>query len=137
MKFLTDKIFYDGIEVTDIFKRFKFLDKFKGDIRFYHDFYIPDNMSPEHIAFLAYESTDWWWLVLLFNEILDPFFDWPLSYMETETWAKKLIPDWETNPSEYFAKIEEIETANNTKRKIKLLRATYLNVVVKNIRESK
>lgn len=137
MKLLTDKITYDGIIVTDIFKRFKFLETFKDDIRFYQNYYVQDNETPEDLAERFYESTDWWWLILLFNEILDPFFDWPMSYMQLELWSKKLVPTWEIDYPTYYAKLEELVAANEEKRAIKILRATYLNIVMKNIKEMK
>jgi hypothetical protein len=137
MKLLTDKIFYDEIEVTDIFKRFKFLDTFKNDVRFYQNYYIQDNETPEDLADKFYESTAWWWLILLFNEIQDPFFDWPLSYLQLEAWAKKLVPTWETDYPTYYAKLQTLIASNETHRKIKILRATYLSVVIKNIKELK
>jgi hypothetical protein len=137
MKLLTEKIYYDGIEVTDIFKRFKFLNNFKEDVRFYQSYYVQDNETPEQLAFRFYESVDWWWLILLFNEILDPFYDWPMSQIQTEEWAKKLVPTWETNYSTYYAKLETIIAENETHRKIKILRSAYLNVVIKNIKEFK
>ena len=135
MKILPDKITYDGIEVTDIFKRFKFLDTFKDDVRFYQNYYVQDNEKPEDLAKRFYESVDWWWLILLFNEIQDPFYDWPMSYMQLETWAKKLVPTWETDYATYWTKLQALITANDAKRSIKILRATYLNVVMKNLKE--
>jgi hypothetical protein len=137
MNLLTDKITYEGVEVTDIFKRFKFLDRFKNSIRFYQDYYIRDNESPEHVALKFYGDVHWSWLVLLFNEILDPFFDWPISDEEIELWAQKLVPDYITNPSVYYAKIAELNTERETHRKIKILRSTYLSTVIKNLKELK
>jgi hypothetical protein len=137
MNLLTDKITYDDVEVTDIFKRFKFLEKFKNSIRFYQDYYVQDNESPEHVALKFYGDSHWSWLVLLFNEILDPYYDWPMSDEDIEKWAQKLVPTYLSTPSTYYAKIVELNTERETHRKIKILRATYLSVVIKNIKELK
>jgi hypothetical protein len=134
MKLLTSKITYDGIVVTDIFKRFKFLESFKDDLRFYQEYYIQDNETPEQVAWKFYQDTSWWWLILLFNNILDPFFDWPLSYLQLEAWAKKLVPTWEADYSTYWTKLEALQLANNEKMKIKILRSDYLTHVIKNLR---
>jgi len=132
--FLTQKISYNGTTVTDIFKRFRFIEQFKRSSKFYFDYYVKDGETPESIAHNQYGSTNWWWIVLIFNEIHHPFFDWVLTHEQIENYAKYQVPNWEEDGASYLAAISTITTENDNRRKIKLLRAEYLDTVIKNLK---
>lgn len=46
----------------------------------FYPYTVPDGTSPEMIAHKLYGSTDLFWVVLLPNMILDPYYEWPMSY---------------------------------------------------------
>lgn len=132
--YLTEKIEYDGKLVTDIFKKFIYIDNFKNDIKFYLEYYIKEGDTPEMVAYRFYGSTDWWWVICTYNEIMDPFYDWPLTYDEIESLTKKIVIDWLSNPSVYNEKLTSLLTENETKKKIKILKPEYLPQLVKEIK---
>lgn len=131
--FLNKKITYNGKEVTDIFQRIKVIDRMKEDSKFFFQYFILDGETPELVALKIYGSVEWWWLVLIYMDIVDPWHGWPLSNNELEEYVKKLVPDWETNLSGYSIRLNSEMYYNDQKKVINLLRPEYLDVVIKNM----
>jgi len=50
---------------------------------------IKDGESPDTVAHNYYDDTSYAWLVLLSNNIIDPYFEWPLSVYDFEAFLKK------------------------------------------------
>lgn len=69
-----------GIDtVTNIIARFGFENKLKQNSAAFYYYDIKDSDTPEIIAYKFYNNVERHWIVLLFNDIIDPQFDWPLS----------------------------------------------------------
>lgn len=68
--------------VTNIIARFAFEGSLKENSSAFYPYEIKDTDTPESIAFKIYGDSEKHWIVLLFNNIIDPQFDWPLSYRE-------------------------------------------------------
>jgi hypothetical protein len=66
--------------VTNIISRFGFEQKLKDNSAAFYKYSIQDSDTPEIIAHKFYENSERHWIVLMFNDILDPQFDWPLDY---------------------------------------------------------
>lgn len=64
--------------VTNIIARFAFEREFKENSSAFYEYNIQESDTPEIIASKYYNNPERHWLVLLFNEIIDPQFDWPL-----------------------------------------------------------
>lgn len=79
-KFPTIK--YDGQTIRDITKRTKFIDKNLSNPLLFLPYTVREGERPEDIAFNYYGSMDYTWLVLLANNMLDPYYDWPLDEQE-------------------------------------------------------
>lgn len=71
--------------VTDIFKRIALKQSLEEVGSVFGAYTIKDEDTPEIIADKLYGSAGLHWMVLLANEIINPFFDWPLS-------ERKLVP---------------------------------------------
>ena len=65
--------------VTNIIARFSFEQKLKENTSAFYKYDIQDSDTPEIIASKYYDSPERHWIVLLFNDIIDPQFDWPLD----------------------------------------------------------
>ena len=50
---------------------------------------VKDGESPDTVAYNYYDSPALSWLVLLSNNIIDPYFEWPLSVYDFEAFVKK------------------------------------------------
>lgn len=68
--------------VTNIFTRVRATLEAKTDRAIFYTYELLDGQSPEVVAWKYYGSTDYTWVVLLFNDILDPKFDWILQHHE-------------------------------------------------------
>lgn len=66
--------------VTNIIARFGFESKLKENSSAFYRYSIQETDTPEIIAGKYYDSPERHWIVLLFNDIVDPQYDWPLQY---------------------------------------------------------
>ena len=66
--------------VTNIIARFGFEQSLKNNSSAFYKYQIQESDTPEIIAYKYYGSAERHWIVLLFNDIIDPQFDWPLKY---------------------------------------------------------
>ena len=70
----------EGVEsVTNITARFSFEKKLKENENAFYKYTIKDSDTPEIIAHKYYGHSERHWIVLNFNDIIDPQFDWPLQ----------------------------------------------------------
>lgn len=131
--------------ITNIMSRFKMQEEFKENTSVYFKYDIKDGETPEIVAYNFYGSPERHWIVLLMNNMIDPQFDWPLSYtslveyvrtkysannyadtantgVDGLTWSK-------TNTHSYY--ITEITESFDQEfsQKIQLDSATYANTV--------
>lgn len=66
-------------KVTDITKRLRFLQNLQIETSLYYQYVIKDTDTPENIADRYYGNPHYFWVILLFNNIMDPQFDWPMT----------------------------------------------------------
>jgi hypothetical protein len=66
--------------VTNIISRFAFESNIKENSNIFYPYEIKDSDTPETIAYKIYGSSERHWIVLMFNDIVDPQYDWPLTY---------------------------------------------------------
>jgi len=66
--------------VNNITSRFNFEENFKENSAVAYEYDIKDGDTPEIIAKKYYDDSERHWIVLLFNGIIDPQFDWPMQY---------------------------------------------------------
>lgn len=70
-----------GIDsVTNIISRFSFEENLKENISAFYEYDIQEGDTPEIIAHKYYGDSEKHWVVLLFNNIMDSQYDWPLQY---------------------------------------------------------
>ena len=79
------KMYYDAVGngnpklVTNILKRVKVRDGTKNDVALFDKFQVTAGDSPEIVSHRLYGSVDYYWTILLMNNIRDRFYEWPLS----------------------------------------------------------
>jgi hypothetical protein len=69
-----------GDAVKNITARFSFEESFKNNTSVCYEYDIQDSDTPEIIAAKFYGDSERHWIVLMFNDITDPQFDWPMDY---------------------------------------------------------
>jgi len=131
--------------VTNIIARFAFEDKLKENSSSFYKYDIKDSDTPEIIASKYYDNPERHWIVLLFNNIIDPQWDWPLNdrtfnefvnnkysaseYADTAntsvsglSWAKNI-----NNIKSYFKIVTTTTSEKTTIEKFEVDSVTYAN----------
>ena len=96
------KIYYDAVQdgttspklVTDILRRVKVRDGIKNEVSTFDKYQVIAGETPEIISYKLYETVDYYWTILLMNNIRDRFYDWPLSEQQFEDYVAEKY----TNP---------------------------------------
>jgi hypothetical protein len=70
---------YNGYQVRDLTRRNRLLPVSISNPYLFLPYTIAEEDRPEDIAYYYYGSTDYTWLVLLANNIIDPYHQWPLK----------------------------------------------------------
>ena len=147
----------NGVEnlVINIVHRAKIRDIIINNVAVYYPYIVQDTDTPEIIAAKYYGSPQYHWLVLMANDIINPYFDWPLTYDDFNAAMNSLYGDlriakltlfqyldiygnvidqltYEALPSDERSTISAYDyyyNLNETKRNIKLVDKMYLNQI--------
>lgn len=89
--------------VTNIITRFNFESKLKENSVTFYSYQIQDGDTPDIVARKFYGSSERHWIVLLFNDIVDPLYDWPLNYTNFNEFVDKKYngPDYANSETRY------------------------------------
>jgi Base plate wedge protein 53 len=74
--------------IRDFFRRSVFLTEYKPLSDLYQSYTISEGETPHYVAGKFYGSQYYHWVVLIFNEIYDQQFDWPLDQVSLENLCK-------------------------------------------------
>lgn len=75
--------------VTNIFFRMAFVREILNNTAAYSEYSIRDGDTPEIIAEKIYGNAEAHWIILLANNIVDPYYDWPLTSMKFNKYMQK------------------------------------------------
>lgn len=150
-KFPFDLYSLDNIKslqlITDITRRITLSEEIKNLTGIYDQYDIREGDTPEKLADRLYGDSNYHWIILHVNEIIDPRFDWPLTQYDLEQYViSKYAPNniyathhWEdvngnwvnntypfATPISYFQHEDKL---NEEKRRIKVLKPKYLDII--------
>ena len=91
------QMLYDAVQdgttspvlVTNILRRVKVKDSIKDDVALFDKYRVKAGESPEMVSMRFYGTVDYYWVVLLMNDIKDRFYEWPLSEQDFESFVKE------------------------------------------------
>ena len=91
------QMYYDAVQdgttspvlVTNILRRVKVKDSIKNDVALFDKYRVKAGESPEMVSMRFYGTVDYYWVVLLINDIKDRFYEWPLSEQDFESFVKE------------------------------------------------
>jgi Base plate wedge protein 53. len=83
---------YEGKKVRDITRRNNFVRSITTNPMLFLPYTVKQNERAEDVANFYYGSVDYVWLVYMANQIIDPYYEWP---MDEETFNKYLIAKYE------------------------------------------
>ena len=136
--------------IVDITVRIDIINKIKDNVSLFEFIQINDHATPEDVAYEKYNDPELYWIILLMNDIIDPFYDWILpetrlrEYVVRKYGASKVdsVHHYETTSENSLGEgiwVDRVElntkpvsnlsyerSLNEKKRKIKLLKVEYI-----------
>jgi hypothetical protein len=96
-----------SIPVTDITRRFAVSDFIRNAKVTFDEYHIQDGERPDIVANDYYDDPTLDWLILLTNEIQDPYYEWPLSYEQFNAYLKQKYGtiEYTLNTTHHYEKI--------------------------------
>ncbi len=126
---------------TNLISRFSFEKSFKDSASVSYEYDIKDSDTPEIIADKFYDDSERHWIVLMFNDITDPQFDWPMDYKTLISFIDEKYSananvgqsgsNWAKSNTHAYYKVETrttLSTNTITVNKIEVDANTYANV---------
>lgn len=92
--------------IPDIFRRVKIREKLRNNYALYDSYDVSNGEKPEDVAFKVYGSTDYFYVVLMMNKMINRFFEWPLSDLDFENYVKDKYGD-ELYNVHHYEKVQE------------------------------
>lgn len=80
---------YNGQKMRNIILKSRIIRDIINNVEVYHPLVILDGERPDTIAYDYYGDSALYWLVLMSNDIVDPYYDWPLTYAEFNLYIVK------------------------------------------------
>ena len=107
----------DGTKTTikDLLLRVKVRDYVKNNRSWFAKYIVEQDETPDMVAFKVYGRTTYHWIILMFNQITNPYYDWPLKNRDFYAF----INDKYSNPSAVHH-YEIPQESGNTNIKIKV-----------------
>ena len=97
------KVFYDVKKqnnkdsvLTNITARYKIRDILKQRAAIFYNYTVKEQDTPSNVAFRYYDDETLDWVIFLINDIIDPYYDWPLSYNTFIEFIKSLYGSVDT-----------------------------------------
>ena len=72
----------DYTVAVNLMIRSKLKDTVEDDVTVYYPYVVPEGMRPDVLAYKYYGDTIYTWTIFLVNNIVDPYWEWPLSYKD-------------------------------------------------------
>jgi hypothetical protein len=133
--------------VTDIFRRVKAETQRLLTVAAYDPYDIKDGETPEILAHKFYNNSNFHWIILIANDIIDPRWDWPLTQAQLKLFITDKYGVGNENAIKYYVTADAAELVvhssyagsklpvtntvyeeqqNDAKRRIKILKTQFL-----------
>lgn len=132
--------------VTNILASVDFDQNIKKNQSVYITYEVKDSDTPEIIAHKIYGDPEAHWIILHLNNIINPFFDWPMKQVDVKKYCDKKYGQDHINDTHHYqvngivvdsdypdaievTNFEHEENINDKKRLIKLLDPKYIDTI--------
>lgn len=122
------------VTVKNLFEQFQVIDTYKRDAATFIKYSVQDNERIENVSEKFYSSPDFWWILCIFNEIRNPFYDLPLSENQIIQLAKRLGDEERKYPEKVYYKL--IFNKNEDRREINIPKPSLIGSVVWDFRKA-
>lgn len=112
--------------VTNVISRFAFEDSLRENTSAFYKYQIQESDTPEIIASKYYDNPERHWMVLMFNNIVDPQWDWPLEYRVFNEYVdtKYSTPEYADTANTSVSGLSWAKNVNNVQSYIKIVETT-------------
>lgn len=104
--------------ITNLVTRIATVKGTLDNISLFYEYQIQEGDTPEIVASKYYNDAELHWVVLIFNDIFDPFYDWPMTYQQFQTYITDKygsISSAMTTNHHYEKIIEKIDSLSGEK----------------------
>lgn len=84
--------------IVDITKRAAILSKFKQESSSFITYTIQDGERPEDVSMKFYKTPKYHWVIMAYNNIIDPYYDWPMSSTQIDRYLSAKFAAENINP---------------------------------------
>lgn len=77
--FACDEAKLNTVKLVNILRRFKPLDDIMNNLVLYYTYQIKEGERPDIVSYKMYDSVEYDWVILMFNQKIDPYFEWPMD----------------------------------------------------------
>jgi hypothetical protein len=89
-------------QVINIFQSITMQFEASRNTSLYYYYHIKDGERPEHIAYDVYDNSKLHYMILLYNNIVNPFVDWYIGYRELSRLITAKYGDSENSPHHFL-----------------------------------
>ena len=102
----------DYTVAVNLMIRSKLKETVEDDVTIYYPYVVPEGMRPDVLAYQYYGDTIYTWTIFLVNNIVDPYWEWPLSYKDFREYVVDKYGSIETAQSQihHYEKIARART---------------------------
>ena len=86
----------------EVFSRYKIKELVKRRKSIYYDYVVKDSDRPDIIAYKYYDDETLDWVLFLINDIIDPYYDWPLTQEGFNAYMKSLYGSVSTSQTTVY-----------------------------------
>ena len=108
----------DYTVAVNLMIRNKLKSTIEDDVTIFYPYIVPEGMRPDVLSYQYYGDTIYTWTIYLVNNILDPYWEWPLSYKDFREYVSSKYGSVETAQStihhyEYIARARAEKTGTS------------------------
>ena len=129
------KIFYDSYDnknpkvVTNLLRRVGIRNKVRTNTLLFDTYSVREGETPEIIAHKLYGDSELHWVVMLVNDVIDSYHDWPMSTPQFNSYINQKYVDSDGDPNPSGVHHYEIaQTSGDTSITIEVPNNTGANV---------
>ena len=79
---------YNGTTLKNITMRAKILDSYKSNASNFYPYTLSDGETADNLAYDYYGDPGYNWIIYYCNDIIDPYYDWPVSNKDFDAYIK-------------------------------------------------
>ncbi len=122
------------VSIKNLFEQYKILDRYKRDSSSFNEYNIQDNELIENISYKFYDTISYWWIVAVFNDIRNPFYDLPLSEQQLIDYSEILEEREGKYPKDIYYKL--LFEANEERRQINVPKTEFIADIIWEFRQA-